>query len=137
MTLFCSCFAGCGFVQFAKWAQAEMAMEAHNGKTRLGSSEVPLVVKFADAKRRDSQQQGGPGMQMPFKGAAKWLETAGHLGDHSHGGDFPYQVLCQTCRLVCYRWGRRRGMRILHGKKASCIWLGSDGSHVPSAGQGG
>ena len=28
-------------------------MEAHNSKTRLGTSEVPLVVKFADAKRKD------------------------------------------------------------------------------------
>ena len=64
-------------------------MEAHNGKTRLGSSEVPLVVKFADAKRRDSQQQGPQGM--PFKGAANWLEAAGHhLADH--GPEFPYQV---------------------------------------------
>ena len=32
-------------------------MEAHNGKTRMGNSEVPLVVKFADAKRKDT----GPG----------------------------------------------------------------------------
>ncbi len=40
-------------MQFQKWAQAELAMEAHNGKTRLGNSEVPLVVKFADAKRKD------------------------------------------------------------------------------------
>ena len=45
--------AGCAFVQFAKWSQAEAAMEAHNSKTRLGTSEVPLVVKFADAKRKD------------------------------------------------------------------------------------
>jgi len=80
-------FAGCGFVQFAKWVQAEMAMEAHNGKTRLGSSEVPLVVKFADAKRRETQQQA-PGM--PFKGGSNWLEAAGHLGDHT--ADFPYQA---------------------------------------------
>jgi len=29
-------------------------MEAHNGKTRMGNSEVPLVVKFADAKRKDT-----------------------------------------------------------------------------------
>ena len=45
--------AGCAFVQFRKWCQAEAAMEAHNGKTRMGNSEVPLVVKFADAKRKD------------------------------------------------------------------------------------
>lgn len=61
--------AGCGFVQFRKWAQAENAMEAHNGKTRMPSSEVPLVVKFADAKRREQPlhaigmgyKRGGPG----------------------------------------------------------------------------
>lgn len=41
-------------MQFQKWSQAELAMEAHNGKTRLGNSEVPLVVKFADAKRKDA-----------------------------------------------------------------------------------
>ena len=29
-------------------------MDAHNGKTRMGSSEVPLVVKFADAKRKEA-----------------------------------------------------------------------------------
>jgi hypothetical protein len=46
--------AGCAFVQFRKWCQAEAAMEAHNGKTRMGNSEVPLVVKFADAKRKDT-----------------------------------------------------------------------------------
>ena len=40
-------------MQFAKWGQAEAAMEAHNSKTRLGTSEVPLVVKFADAKRKE------------------------------------------------------------------------------------
>ena len=49
----CRAPVGCAFVQFAKWSQAEAAMEAHNSKTRLGTSEVPLVVKFADAKRKE------------------------------------------------------------------------------------
>ena len=49
--------AGCAFVQFRTWAQAEAAIDAHNANTRLGGAEVPLVVKFADAKRRDA---GGP-----------------------------------------------------------------------------
>ena len=44
--------AGCAFVQYSKWAACEQAIENHNGKTRLGNSEVPLVVKFADAKRK-------------------------------------------------------------------------------------
>ena len=52
-----TCSAGCGFVQFRKWSQAESALEAHNGKTRLAGSEVPLVVKFAYAKRKDQALQ--------------------------------------------------------------------------------
>lgn len=51
--------AGCAFVEFRKWAQSERAMEAHNGVTRLPGSEMPLVVKFADAKRPEAQYQGG------------------------------------------------------------------------------
>ena len=39
-------------MQYSKWAACEQAIENHNGKTRLGNSEVPLVVKFADAKRK-------------------------------------------------------------------------------------
>ena len=62
-------------------------MEAHNGKTRLGSSEVPLVVKFADAKRREQQMQA---LGMGFKRIPGWSDGAKHLGDPSV--DFPYQV---------------------------------------------
>ncbi len=34
-------------LQFRKWAQAERAMEAHNGNTRLPGADMPLVVKCA------------------------------------------------------------------------------------------
>lgn len=71
--------AGCGFVQFRKWAQAENALEAHNGKTRLGTSEVPLVVKFADAKRRDQHLQLGLGMRGP-----NWLHELNPATEFSH-----------------------------------------------------
>jgi hypothetical protein len=37
-------------VQFRKWAQAERAMEAHNGNTRLPGADMPLVVKCAPCK---------------------------------------------------------------------------------------
>ena len=37
----------CSPAQFRKWAQAERAMEAHNGATRLPSADMPLVVKHA------------------------------------------------------------------------------------------
>ncbi len=50
-------------------------MEAHNGKTRMGNSEVPLVVKFADAKRKDSgaaQARGRPPQRLCTLGLS-WL----------------------------------------------------------------
>lgn len=62
-------------------------MEAHNGKTRLGSSEVPLVVKFADAKRREQQMQA---LGMGFKRLPGWPEVGKHPGDPA--ADFAYQV---------------------------------------------
>ena len=45
--------AGCAFVQYASWASAEAAIEAHAGRTRLPGADAPLVVKFADARRRE------------------------------------------------------------------------------------
>lgn len=44
---------GCAFVQFRKWAEAEAAIDMHNAKTVLPGAEVPLVVKFADARKKD------------------------------------------------------------------------------------
>lgn len=59
--------AGCAFVQYRKWAEAEAAIEMHNGKTVLPGGEVPLVVKFADARKRDvngARRLGAPGWDM-------------------------------------------------------------------------
>ena len=44
---------GCAFVQFRKWAEAEAAIDMHNAKTVLPGAEVRLVVKFADARKKD------------------------------------------------------------------------------------
>lgn len=52
------CFAGCAFVQFRKWAEAEAAIDMHNAKTVLPGAEVPLVVKFADARKKDGFANG-------------------------------------------------------------------------------
>ena len=54
------CFAapGCAFVQFRKWAEAEAAIDLHNAKTALPGAEVPLVVKFADARKKDGFANG-------------------------------------------------------------------------------
>ena len=51
-------FAGCAFVQFRKWAEAESAIDRHNAKTVLPGAEVPLVVKFADARKKDGFANG-------------------------------------------------------------------------------
>lgn len=49
---------GCAFVQFRKWAEAEAAIDMHNAKTVLPGAEVPLVVKFADARKKDGFANG-------------------------------------------------------------------------------
>ena len=49
---------GCAFVQFRKWAEAESAIDRHNAKTVLPGAEVPLVVKFADARKKDGFANG-------------------------------------------------------------------------------
>ena len=48
--------AGCAFVQYSKWAEAEKAIDAHNAKTVPPGGEVPLVVKFADARKKEPSQ---------------------------------------------------------------------------------
>lgn len=84
--------AGCAFVEFRKWAQAERAMEAHNGVTRLPGSEMPLVVKFADAKRPESgYPPPGGGHMGPRHGSWGALHPGMHPGAF-HG--MPPQVGC-------------------------------------------
>lgn len=74
-------------------------MEAHNGKTRLGSSEVPLVVKFADAKRREQ----------PLAGLG--LKRGSYLGDLKHMPDpaefAMYQVAPYSAQFPWEYHGRR------------------------------
>lgn len=43
---------GCGFVEFATWSGCENAIDAHNGTTVMAGSKMPLVVKFADARKQ-------------------------------------------------------------------------------------
>ena len=45
-------------MQFRKWAEAEAAIDMHNAKTVLTGAEVPLVVKFADARKKDGFLNG-------------------------------------------------------------------------------
>lgn len=74
--------AGCAFVEYRKWSQAECAMETHNGVTKLAGSEMPLVVKFADAKRGEQSNGSSSGIN---------LNGSGHLSSspknpHSNAG---------------------------------------------------
>lgn len=53
---------GCAMVQFAKWAEAEAAMEAVNGTSPLeGGKGRPLVVHFANPRRAGGGGAGGGG----------------------------------------------------------------------------
>lgn len=46
---------GCAMVTYDRWAQAEAALNAHNGKTVLpGGTNRPLTVSFAHPKRASS-----------------------------------------------------------------------------------
>lgn len=79
------CSAGCAFVQFRTWAQAEAAIDMHNANTRLGNAEVPLVVKFADAKRRDT---AGPMGRRPGEWPPSFRRNSlapGDMGMQVHG----------------------------------------------------
>ena len=58
-----STLAGCAFVQYSKWAEAEKAIDAHNAKTVPPGGEVPLVVKFADARKKEPSQGRRGGQQ--------------------------------------------------------------------------
>lgn len=47
-------------VQFSSWASCEAAIEALHDKSTMPGAEHPLVVKFADAKKSDTQGLLGP-----------------------------------------------------------------------------
>lgn len=65
---------GIAFVRFGSWAAAEQAIKTMNGQEACGSTE-PIVVRFADAKKRD-RSSGGDGNDRPFKrpmGGMGWM----------------------------------------------------------------
>eukprot|EP00210_Caulerpa_lentillifera_P008836 g8431.t1 len=52
--------SGCAFVKFSYWSEAENAMEALHSRHTLPGAKNPLVVKFADAKTKDSASSSSP-----------------------------------------------------------------------------
>lgn len=93
---------GCAFVQFRKWAEAEAAIDMHNAKTVLQGAEVPLVVKFADARKKDGFVHGLKRGLL----ADPWADK------RQLGGGIPeafLQVLClfkptAVVQCCCYCW---------------------------------
>ena len=88
--------AGCAFVQFRKWAEAEAAIDMHNAKTVLPGAEVPLVVKFADARKKDGFANGIKRGILPDP----WQDSKRQLG-----GGMPDAFL-QVCACHCYLFVR-------------------------------
>ena len=66
---------GCGFIEFATWTACEKAIDTHNGTTTMPGSRMPLVVKFADA-RKPVQVPGGAahitGLKRGSVGDVQW-----------------------------------------------------------------
>ena len=73
-------------------------MEAHNGKTRMHSSDVPLVVKFADAKRKEDRLGFGRGrLGMDWQEQMKRLQLAGNLNEYAAQVSMLLHVRTNTC----------------------------------------
>lgn len=77
-------------MQFRKWAEAEAAIDMHNAKTVLPGAEVPLVVKFADARKKDGFANGIKRGILPDP----WQDSKRQLG-----GGMPDAFL-----QVCFGW---------------------------------
>lgn len=54
----CLLVAGCAFISFSRWSEAEAAIEAVNGKCTLPGALNPVAVRFADAKPTDLAKVG-------------------------------------------------------------------------------
>jgi len=84
---------GIAFVRFGSWAAAEAAIKNMNGKHACGSEE-PIVVRFADAKKRDHRSSlgGGEAYARPLKrhmgNEYEWM-SQGPLPPRGFGGFNP------------------------------------------------
>ena len=104
-------------------------MEAHNSKTRLGTSEVPLVVKFADAKRKDPtphhvsppftcesiQQHFCPAVNLPRPLVVPLKKDHSEkvfLGCQEQSGKLTPVVLICRCRCMAGGWADHWGLGI-------------------------
>lgn len=86
-------YAGCAFVQFRKWAEAEAAIDMHNAKTVLPGAEVPLVVKFADARKKDGFANGIKRGILPDP----WQDSKRQLGGGMQDAFLQVCACCLDC----------------------------------------
>ncbi|PRW59813.1 CUGBP Elav-like family member 2 isoform X2 [Chlorella sorokiniana] len=77
--------AGCAFVQFSSWASCEAAIESLHDKSTMPGAEHPLVVKFADAKKSDTQGLLGPKRGLGLMGLGAFGAHPALLGGHHYG----------------------------------------------------
>lgn len=80
--------AGCAFVTYSKWAEAESAIEGLDAKYKFPQARGPLVVKFADFKtepaRHGEKRAFGEDREGPSK--RPYLGTGTGMGGGSYGG---------------------------------------------------
>jgi hypothetical protein len=72
--------AGCAFVTFNRWSEAEAAIEALNGSFQYPAAKAKIVVKFADAKPEGAaraSEKRPPGSDLPQVRGARLPCSAG------------------------------------------------------------
>lgn len=108
--------AGCAFVQYSRWAEAEKAIDAHNAKTVPPGGEVPLVVKFADARKKEPSQGRRGGQQ------ELWQDQRRQMG-----AAMPEQLIQVRSGDTIQRHGVQGAIRLQ-------VWHGQAGAAVTRAG---
>lgn len=109
--------SGCAFVQFRKWAEAESAIDRHNAKTVLPGAEVPLVVKFADARKKDGFANGIKRGILPDPWQDSKRQLAGGMPDAFLQGQMGMEGLAS----VLGAYGQYNGAQFTPEQQASLL----------------
>lgn len=143
--------AGCAFVKYNLWAEAERAMERLHGKQTMTGAKNPLVVKFADAKNKESSdsQVGAKrpigedpwlnNTKRPFQGQANGNSSAmtgyGYQGSVGMGSGWP-QTPVQMGSFGYANMGRGMGFGNMMGSMGGMPMGGMGSPATPAYGMG-